>query len=289
MLQTIDQAIIDLYDEYTHTSLPRRVFLDRLTRLAGGTAAALALLPLLENGAAAAIVPPEDPRLDIARLSFPGASGPINAYRARPRGAGRLPAVVVIHENRGLNPHIEDVARRLALEGFLAVAPDALTPAGGTPPDQDKARDMIGKLDRAQTIANYSAAVTWLKAGADGNGKVGVVGFCWGGGMVNQVAVNLPGLDAGVAYYGAVPRASDVPKIKAPLLLHYAGLDKRINAGKAGYEAALKSAGKDYAMHLYEGANHAFNNDTNAARYNRAAAELAWGRTVAFLRRHLSA
>lgn len=289
MQQPIDQRVIDLYDEYTHVPLPRRLFLDRLTQLAGGAGAAMALLPLLENRAEAAIVLPDDARLDIVRLTYPGASGPINAYRARPKGAGRLPAVVVIHENRGLNPHIEDVARRLALEGFLALAPDALTPLGGTPVDQDQARAMIARLDRQQTVANYVAAVKWLKASAESTGKVGIVGFCWGGGMVNRVAVSTQEIAAGVVYYGAAPPRSEVVKITAPLLLHYAGLDKRINAGKDAYEAALKAAGKDYTLYLYEGVNHAFNNDTNAARYNRAAAELAWGRTIAFLRRHLSA
>ena len=284
----MDQGIIELYDEYTHAPLPRRVFFDRLTKLAGGTAAAVALLPVLENRAEAAMVRADDQRLDTSRITYPGASGDIKAYRARPKGTGKLPAVVVIHENRGLNAHIEDVARRLAVEGFLAIAPDGLSPMGGTPADEDKAREMIGKLDRPQTIANYVAAVRWLETNPDSTGKVGVVGFCWGGGMANLVAVNAPELDAAVVYYGASPKAEEVAKIKAPLMMHYAGLDKRINASVPAYEAALKAAGKSYTIHMYEGANHAFNNDTSQARYNRAAAELAWGRTVAFFRRHLA-
>lgn len=283
------QEIVELYDAYTHLPLPRRVFLDRLSQLAGGTAAAMALLPMLENRAVAAVVPADDGRLDTSRITFPGATGPMKAYRARARGTGKLPAVVVVHENRGLNAHIEDIARRLALEGFLAVAVDGLSPLGGTPADEDKARGMFGQLDRQKTIADFVAAVRWLKTNPESTGKVGIVGFCWGGGMVNQVAVHAPDLDAGVAYYGAVPKAEDVPKIKAPLLLHYGALDSRINAGKPGYEAALKAAGKTFTMHVYDGANHAFNNDTSPARYNRAAAELAWGRTVAFFRRYLAA
>jgi carboxymethylenebutenolidase len=213
----------------------------------------------------------------------------MKAYRARPKGTGKLPAIVVVHENRGLNGHIEDIARRLAVEGFLALAVDGLSPLGGTPADEDAARDLFGRLDRDKTVANYVSAVRWLKSSPESTGKVGIVGFCWGGGMVNQVAVHAPELNAGVAYYGAVPKTADVPKIKAPLLLHYGALDSRINAGKPGYEAALKAAGKTYAMYVYEGANHAFNNDTSPARYNKVAAELAWGRTVAFFKRYLAA
>lgn len=285
----MDQRIIDLYDAYTHLPLPRRVFLDRLSQLAGGTAAAVALLPVLENRAVAAVVPADDGRLETSHVTFPGATGPMKAYRARPKGTGKLPAVVVVHENRGLNGHIEDIARRLAVAGFLALAVDGLSPLGGTPADEDAARDLFGRLDRDKTIANYVAAVRWLKSNPESTGKVGIVGFCWGGGMVNQVAVHAPELDAAVAYYGAVPKAAEVPKIKAPLLLHYGALDSRINASKPDYEAALKAAGKTYTMYVYEGANHAFNNDTSPARFNKAAAELAWGRTVAFFKRYLAA
>jgi carboxymethylenebutenolidase len=202
--------------------------------------------------------------------------------------SGPLPAVMVIHENRGLNPHIQDVARRMALEGFLALGPDFLTPAGGTPEDEDKARDMIGALDRAQTTANAVATVAFLKTHPMSNGKVGVIGFCWGGGLVNQTAVNAGAdLAAAVPYYGAQPAANDVGKIKSKMLLQYAGLDERINAGIPDYEAALKAAGVDYEVYIYEGANHAFNNDTSEARYNKEAADVAWSRTVAFLKETL--
>lgn len=284
----MDQGIIDLYDEYTHAPLERRVFLSRLTELAGSAAAAAALLPLLEgSGAEAAMVPEDDQRLTTGAIEYPGATGAIRAYMARPKGAGRLPAVVVIHENRGLNPHIEDVVRRIALERFLAIGPDALSPMGGTPKDEDEARAMIGKLDGGEVVQNLVAAVTYLKTHPGATGKVGCVGFCWGGQRANLLAVNSPDLSAAVAYYGRQPKAEDVPKIKAPLLLHYAGLDERVNAGIAAYEAALKQAGKQYTIHIYEGANHAFNNDTSSARYNEAAAKLAWRRTVAFLKQNL--
>ena len=193
-----------------------------------------------------------------------------------------------MHENRGLNPHIRDVARRVALEGFVALAPDFLSPLGGTPGDEDKARDLFAKLDPAQTAANAVATVAFLKADKDGNGKVGAVGFCWGGGTVNMLAVNAPDLAAGVAYYGMQPKADDVPKIKAALLLHYAGLDERINAGIDAFKKELDAAHVEYTVYVYEGANHAFNNDTSAARYDKKAADLAWGRTIAFLKEKLA-
>jgi carboxymethylenebutenolidase len=262
------------------------VFLRRLAQLAGGGAAAAALLPLLEaNYARAELVAADDPRLAGERVTYPGASGAMRGYLVKPRAAaGKLPAVLVIHENRGLNPHIEDVARRLAVEGFLALAPDGLSPLGGTPADADQARDLIGKLDPAKTRADYLAALTYLAGRPDVTGKLGVVGFCWGGGMANQVAVHAPALQAAVAFYGATPGAADVPKIRARLLLHYAGLDTRINAGIPAYEAALKQAGTKYGLYLYEGVNHAFHNDTAGARYDKAAAQLAWSRTVAFFK-----
>jgi carboxymethylenebutenolidase len=286
----IDQRIIKLYDEYTHAPLARRVFLARLARLTGSTAAALALVPLLEaNQARAALVPPEDPRLSTGRIAYSGAAGEVTAYLARPKGAARLPAVVVIHENRGLNPHIEDVTRRVALEGFLALGPDFLSPLGGTPANEDTARDMFAKLDSAQTVRNAVSAVSFLGRHAQSSGKVGAMGFCWGGGMVGDLAVNAPDLRAGVVYYGRQPRADDVSRISAPLLLHYAGLDDRINQGIPIFEEALKKANKKYTLHLYGDANHAFNNDTAQARYNKAAAEQAWARTIAFLKEHLKA
>ena len=286
----MDQKIISLYDEYTHAPLPRRVFLERLATLAGGAAAAMALLPLLENSYAhAATIAEGDGRIATSRIAYPGAGGEVKGYLAMPKSGGKHGAVVVIHENRGLNPHIEDIARRLAVDGFVAMAPDALSPMGGTPADEDTARGMIGKLDAGQTVANYVAAVSWLKGHANSNGKVGCVGFCWGGAMANQTAVRSKDLAAAVAYYGLQPKADQVASISAPLLLHYAGLDERINAGIDAYVAALKSAGKRHELHMYEGANHAFNNDTNGARYSEAAAKLSWSRTVAFLKKELSA
>jgi carboxymethylenebutenolidase len=286
----MDQRVIDLYDEYTHAPLDRRVFLERLAKLTGSAAAAAALVPLLEaNYARAAIIPPADPRLETGRMTYPGATGDIKAYMARPKGAPKLPAVILIHENRGLNPHIEDVTRRMALEGFLAMAPDLLSPLGGTPVDEDAARDMIGKLDSAQTVQNLIAAVTFLEKHANGTGKAGAVGFCWGGSRVGELAVNAPDLDAAVVYYGSQPAAAEVEKIRAPLLLHYAGLDAGINAGIPAFEAALKKANKRYTLHMYEGANHAFNNDTSEARYNKQAADLAWSRTIAFFKDNLKA
>lgn len=286
----VTQEMIRLYDEYTHLTLDRRGFLDKLTRLAGSSMAAAAIVPLLAaDKAHAAIVAADDARIVARTVTFPGSGGAeLSGYLASPKEAtGRLPAVLVIHENRGLNPHIEDVARRLALEGFLALGVDLLSRDGGTPADEDAAREKIGKLDPATTVADAVAAVAYLKSLPDSNGKVGAVGFCWGGGLVNRLAVAAPDLAAAVAYYGMQPPAADVPKIKAKLMLHYAGLDERINAGIPAYEAALKAAGVDYQVFVYDGANHAFNNDTSAARYDAAAAKLAWSRTVAFLKKNL--
>jgi len=284
----MDQKIIDLYDEYTHELLDRREFLRRLSVLAGSTAAAIALLPLLENNnAKAEVVPKNDPRLYTEHMKYPGATGEVLAYLARPKGDEKLPGVVVIHQNRGLDPHIEDVTRSVALEGFLAIAPDALTPLGGTPEDPEKAPSLIQKLDSQSTIQNYLAAVKYLKTHPVSTGKIGAIGFCWGGAMANQVAVNSPDVLAVVPYYGRQPASEDVPKIKASLLLHYAGLDEGINKGIPAYEEALKKASIDYKMYMYEGANHAFNNDTNPARYNKEAAQLAWKRTISFLKEKL--
>lgn len=230
-----------------------------------------------------------DTRVTGEDITYPGAAGDMKGYLVRPAEvSGKLPAVIVIHENRGLNPHIRDVARRMALEGFLALAPDFLSPAGGTPTDEDKAREMIGALDAAATTANAAATVAFLEGHAQSTGKVGAIGFCWGGGLVNRLAVGSPDLKAGVAYYGAQPKAEDVPKIKAALLLHYAGLDERINAGIDAYQKALKDNGKDATIYVYDGVNHAFNNDTSAARYDKAAADLAWSRTVEFLKAKLA-
>ncbi|KLK94811.1 carboxymethylenebutenolidase [Microvirga vignae] len=285
----MDQRIIDLYDDFTHGGMSRRSFLDKLAALAGSTAAASALLPILQNNyAMAQTVQESDPRITAETVDIPGAQG-LKGYLVKPKDtSGKLPTVIVIHENRGLNPHIKDVTRRMATEGFLALGLDYLSPMGGTPTDEDKGREMIGQLKQPDVISYGKAAVAYLKGRPDSNGKVGAVGFCWGGGAVNNLAVNEPNLNAGVAYYGGQPKAEDAPKIQAALMLHYGGLDERINAGIPAYEAALKQAGKTYEIHVYEGANHAFNNDTNAARYDKEAADLAWSRTVGFLKKHLA-
>jgi len=285
----MDQRIVDLYDSFTHGGIDRRTFLDRLALVAGSSATALALLPLLQNDyARAAIVPPDDARLAIDAVSYDAASTRINGYLARLKSKGKRPAVIVIHENRGLNPHIQDIARRIALEGFLAFAVDMLSPLGGTPADEDKARDMIGTLNADETAHRIAAAAPFLEQHAESTGKVGAVGFCWGGGMVNRVAVLAPDLKAGVAYYGIQPPANQVASIRAPLLLHYAGLDQRVNAGIPAYEAALKAQGKRYTIHVYPNVNHAFNNDTSS-RYDKPAADLAWSRTIAFFKENLGA
>jgi carboxymethylenebutenolidase len=286
----MDQSILELYDSFTHGDMSRRAFLDRLAEAAGSSAAALALLPLLQNDyARAAIVAPDDARLAVDTASYDVQGIRISGYLARLKAKGKRPAVIVIHENRGLNPHIKDVARRLALAGFLSLAVDMLSPLGGTPADEDKARDMIGTLNADETAQRIAAAVPFLERHAESAGKVGAVGFCWGGGMVNRVAVLAPKLKAAVAYYGIQPPAAAVKSIHAALLLHYAGLDSRVNAGIPAYEAALKAAGKHYSIYIYPNANHAFNNDSNSSRYDRAAAELAWRRTLAFLKHELGA
>lgn len=286
---TVDQRIIDLYDEYTHAPLDRRVFIERLAALTGSVAAAMAILPMLgPNYANASIVPADDNRLETKTITYKGVTGDIKAYEAKQKGGGKRGAVIVIHENRGLNPHIQDVTRRLALEGFVAVAPDLLSPLGGTPADQDKARDMIGKLDSKQTTENAVALVAALGKNPETNGKVGIIGFCWGGGVTNQVAVNAPSLRAAVPYYGRQPRPEDVAKIQAPIMAHYGALDKRINAGIPAFEEALKKNNKKYQIFVYDNANHAFNSDTSPDRYNKPAAEMAWKRTVDFLKQNLA-
>lgn len=286
----VTQAMIDAYDEYTHLSLDRRKFMEKLSLLAGSGAAAAAIAPLLAaNGAQAAIVPANDERLTAEDVTYPGASGEMKGYLAVPKKAsGPLGSVIVIHENRGLNDHIKDVARRVALEGFVALAPDFLSSKGGTPADEDKAREMFTGLDMAATVADAEASRVWLSKRDGANGKVGAVGFCWGGGLVNRFATKSEGLNAGVAYYGAQPPAADVANIKAPLLLHYAGLDDRINAGIEDYRKALEADGKSFEIFVYDGVNHAFNNDTSSARYDKTAADLAWGRTIDFFRKNLA-
>ena len=286
----MDQRIINLYDRFTHGGMNRRDFLDRLAELAGSVAAGAALLPLLQNDyAKAAIVADNDTRLAIDRISYESPKGKINGYLVRPRAKGKRPAIIVIQENRGLNPHIEDVARRLAVEGFLAFAPDLLSVSGGTPPDEDQARELHAKTDPQDITAAAVAAVPFVLAHAESNGNVGVVGFCFGGGVANRMAAARPELKAAVVYYGLQVPADQVTAIRAPLLLHYAELDQRVNAGIAAYESALKANGKRYTIHMYPGVNHAFNNDTGGARYDKAAADLAWDRSIAFFKEHLGA
>ena len=286
----ITQAMINAYDEYTHLRLDRRRFMERLTALAGSGAAAAAIAPLLAaNSASAEMIAADDARLTAKDVVYGGSSGEMKGYLVRPTEAtGPLGSVIIIHENRGLNPHTRDVARRMALEGFIALAPDFLSPSGGTPDTEDQAREMIGKLDPAATAANAEASLQFLSKIDGGNGKVGAIGFCWGGGLVNRFATRSPDLKAGVAYYGAQAAAEDVPGIKAALMLHYAGLDERINAGIDAYRKALEANGKSFEIHMYDGVNHAFNNDTSAARYDKTAADLAWGRTVEFLKKNLA-
>ncbi len=283
------QDYIRLFDEYTHGTMPRREFLKRLSVLAGSAAAANAMLPLLEGKEVMAQQVAED-HTDIvtADESFAGVEGRFLLYTARPKGEGPFPTVVVIHQNRGLTPHIKDVARQMALFGFLAVAPDALSPMGGAPADQDKGRLMMRELDRAKTMEDFISAVSYAKNHEFSNGKVGCMGFCWGGSMSGQLSFRAPDLDAAVVYYGGPPATEDVGKIRVPLLLHYAGLDERINARVPDFEAALNVHGKSYQTYMYEGANHAFNDSSRPARYDEKSSKLAYERTVSFLKKHLS-
>ena len=284
----MEQKVIDLYNDYDLGLMDRRDFLTKLAAIVGSTAAAYSLLSLLQNDyAQAEIISKDDPRIQTESVNYPGPTGDIHAYLATPRKEAKMPGVVVIHEIWGLNPHIEDVTRRLAAEDFMAIAPDALSPVGGTPKDPKKAFSMVRELDGEATLKNYIAAAKYLQSNPKSNGNVGVIGFCWGGGMANQVAVNSPDLKAAVPFYGRQPKAEDVPRIKASLLLHYAGNDDRINKGIPAFEEALKKASIDYKLYMYEGANHAFHNDTNPERYNKEAAQLAWKRTIGFLNEKL--
>lgn len=283
----MDQKIINLYDEYTHKPLTRDVFIKKLVMLTGSLAAAMTILPSLEGNYAVAQTREMEEDLFIERVNYPTEGGEMKGYVARPKKEGKYPAVVIIHENRGLNPHIEDVTRRAAKAGFLAIAPDALSLLGGTPANEDDARALFQKLDSKQNTVNFAKAFAYLPTRKDCNGKMGCVGFCWGGAMANQLAVNVPELKAAVAFYGRQPEATEVPKIKAAVQLHYGGLDERVNAGIPAYEAALKENKTNYELYIYEGVNHAFHNDTSAARYNEAAAKLAWERTVEFWKKHV--
>ncbi len=277
----MDQKIINLYDEYTHKPLSRKSFMNRLVKLTGSATMAISALSILEVGyAQAETVSEQDEDLILEDISYPGDDCTMKGYLARPKGRGKFGSVVVIHENRGLNPHIKDIARRVAKAGFIALAPDALSPFGGTPVNTDEARGMFSKIDATKNLNNFLNAVDYLKSRKESNGKTACVGFCWGGRMANLLAVNSESLNAAVAYYGGQPEAADVPKIKARLMLHYAGMDERVNAGIQAYEAALKASGKDYQLYIYDGVQHAFNNDTGGERYNADAAKLAWGRTM---------
>jgi len=283
----MNQKIINLYDKYTHSQLSRKEFMKKLAILTGSTALALTVLPLLENNYVAAAEFESD-EITSEEVTFKGVDGDVKAVLAKPKGKKNLGAVVVIHENRGLNPHIIDVTKRVAAEGFIALGVDALSPLGGTPADEDKGRELIGKLDPEKNLQNYLKALDYLRKIKGGNGKVGCVGFCWGGGMANKLAVNDPNLQASVAYYGAQPAAADVPKIKASVMMHYGGLDERINAGIPAYETALKASNIDYKIFIYDGVNHAFNNNTSPTRYNEAAAKLAWQRTIDLFKNKLA-
>ena len=281
----ITQDMIALYDDYTHLSLDRRKFMDNLAKLAGSMTTAVAIAGLMGADAkAAGLSAEDDPKLDIQTVTYPGAKGTMSGYLAVPKTVGPFPAVIVVHENRGLNAHIKDIARRVALEGFVALAPDFLSDQGGTPADEDAARNMFTGLSPADVTANGVASIAYLKTLPRSTGKVGAIGFCWGGGAVNNLAVASADLLAAVPYYGAQPKAEDVAKIKAKIMAHYGGLDTRVDAGIPDFEAALKANHIDYQIFVYEGANHAFNNDTSAARYDKAAAELAWSRTIKFLK-----
>lgn len=283
----MDQKIINLYDEYTHTPLTRSEFISRLVLLTGSLTAALSVLPLIEVNAAGMKITTDDD-LFTERISYPGVPGNMNAYIARPKEEKKYPAVIVIHENRGLNAHIEDVARRAAKEGFLAIAPNALSAIGASPANEDEARQKFQELKPENNLQNFINVFEYLNSRKDYNGKAGCVGFCWGGAMANNLAVKVPGLKAAVAFYGRQPASEEVPNIKAAVQLHYAGMDERVNTGMAAYEEALKKNNIRYELHMYDGVNHAFHNDTAPTRYNEAAAKLAWQRSMDFFRKYMS-
>lgn len=290
MTDDLRQRAIELYDRFTHEGGDRRAFMRDLGLLAGGAAAAEALFSsIAANPAAATIIPVGDPRIKVRTVRWVAADGRVMfGYQVEPaRARGKLPAVMVIHENRGLTEHIRDVTRRVALLGYLAVAPDFLTSAGGTPANEDEARTAVGKLDLAASVADGVATIAWLRTRS--TGRVGALGFCWGGAMVNRLAVAAgPTLAAGVPYYGPAPDPAEAGKVKAAMLLQYAGLDERVNASGRPWLAALQAAGARVEGHFYERANHAFNNDTAVGRYDKATADLAWSRTSAFLAKHLT-
>jgi carboxymethylenebutenolidase len=292
----LPQEVFKIFDRYVHGFIDRREFLDRVSRFAVGGLTAAAILDAFAPNLSAQQVAPDDPRIKAEYVSYPSPKGHegMKGYLARPASpAGRLPAVVVCHGAAGPEKHFEDVTRRLATANFVAFLVDAIAPLGGWavsqsgPNNREKGQQMMAQLDAGQRTEDYIAAVRFLKTHPLTNGKVGVVGFCWGGGMANTLAVRVPDLDAAVPYYGAQPSAAEVARIKAPLLIHYGGLDERVNAGWPAFEAALEAGGKSYAAYIYDGAQHAFNNDADGPRYHKASADLAWQRTLAFLNRHL--
>ncbi len=289
--EDIKQEVFDLYDDYAHNRLDRREFAQKLSTYAvGGITVATLMSFLMPDYTSKIQVRPDDPRVKSEYITYqsPKGGGAIKALLSRPAGASKpLGGVVVVHENRGLNPYIEDVGRRAALAGFISIAPDALTPLGGYPGNDDEGRTLQSKRSQSEMLEDFIAAYDYLKSSKECNGKVGVVGFCFGGGISNLMAVRLPGLAASVPFYGGQPPLEDVPKIKAPLLLQYAELDTRVNAGWPAYEAALKKHDKEYTAYMYEGANHGFHNDTTP-RYDKAAAELAWKRTIDFFKENLT-
>jgi carboxymethylenebutenolidase len=289
--QDFDQELLILFDAYVHGAVDRRGFLDRAQKYATAGVTAVGLLAALSpDFARAQQIKPDDSRLKTEWITYqsPNGTGAVKGYLARPAstGAAKLPAILVVHENRGLNPHIEDITRRLAIEGYMAFAPDALTPLGGYPGDEDKAREAFATLDQAKTREDFIAAAGWLKARPDGTGKMGVTGFCFGGGIAHMLATRLPELNAAVPFYGNHPATDDAAKVKAPLLIHFAGIDDRINSAWPAYEAALKAAGVRYAAPSYAGTQHGFHNDTTP-RFDAPAAKLAWERTLAFFALHL--
>ncbi|MGB8489850.1 MAG: dienelactone hydrolase family protein [Bacteroidales bacterium] len=284
----MDKKVSKLYQEFREGRSTRRSFVKKLALVTGGSAAAVALIPVIEDNIAMGTDFDQDnPDLVTEFIKYPGATGEMLAYMAMPAKGSKFPAVVVIHENRGLVPHIQDVTRRMAKEGFLSLAPDALSPLGGTPEDVSNVGAMFKQLDNEKTIQNFVAAVKYLKTHPRSTGKVGCTGFCWGGAMTNQVAVNSPDLDAAVPYYGRQPVEADVEKIKAPIMAHYAENDPGIDAGIPAFEEALKKYHKEYQIFIYPGTSHGFNNDTNPERYNEQAAKLAWSRTVGFFKEKL--
>jgi carboxymethylenebutenolidase len=291
-MDDLRQRAIALYDRFTHEGQDRRQFMAALTRLAGSAAAASVLLAgIAADPAAATIIAEDDPRVSGRMVTWETAPGrKLTGYWATPKAGGAHPAVMVVHENRGLQPYTRDVARRLAIAGFNALAPDFLTPSGGTPlSDDDKARAMIGALDLEQTVRDGVATLAWLHDRARSTGKVGVVGFCWGGALVDRIAIAAgKSLSGGVAFYGPAPDPAEAVRVQAPLLLHYAGLDTRVDESAKPWVAALQAAKKDVTAYIYPGVNHAFHNDTSAERYDKAAATLAWDRTISFFRRTLA-